>query len=67
MPKSQKDFQAEMDANTLAEASAIRADKQRMQAAKRKATILAKEQQIKASALKRVSTTRITKKKGRKK
>lgn len=58
-------WKAEMDADTLAQAAAIRSDSARMKKAKVAAKGMAAEQQTKASALKRVAKAKIPK--GRKK
>ncbi len=54
-PKTDKEWQAEMDAETLASGAAIRADKPRMAAAKRAAGKLAKDQQVRATAMKSIA------------
>lgn len=56
-PPTDRDWEAENDASTLVEASVIRADKRRMSRAKKAAVKLAKEQQVRASALKKVART----------
>ncbi len=57
-PKSEKEWQAESDAQTLAEGAAIQADKKRFGRASKAAQKLSKEAQVKATALKRVATRR---------
>jgi len=50
-----KDYEAEMDANTIAEAAAIKANRPRFSKARKAAARLATEQQTKATALKKVA------------
>lgn len=59
--KTEAEWQGENDAQSLAEAAAIRADKKRMSMAKKMAIKMAKEQQVKATALKRVSKAKVKK------
>lgn len=56
--KSDREFQAEFDASTLGEAAVIKSDKQRLGRAKKAATRLAKDAQVKASGLKKVAKTK---------
>ena len=63
MPKSDAAWEAESDANTLADATAIRADKPRMKKAATAAKRLAKEKQDQATGMKRVASQAPRKKK----
>ncbi len=54
-PKSEKQWEAESDAQTLANGAAIRADKPRFARAAKAAQTLSKDAQVKATALKRVA------------
>lgn len=57
-PKSDAEWEAQMDAETLANAGAIRADKGRLGKAQKAAAVLAAEQQAKATTLKNVARSR---------
>jgi len=59
MSEQDKKWEAENDARTLAEAAAIRKDKLRISAAKKEAGTMAKEQQIKATALKQIARSKV--------
>lgn len=59
------DFQAEMDADSLAHAAEIKADPKRVAAARRKASSMAKKIQEKAVVLKKVARTAPNKKSAR--
>lgn len=50
-----KQWEIENDARTLAEAEAIKASRSRLSGARRAAKALAKEEQVKATALKKVA------------
>lgn len=52
---NEKKWKRESDANTLAEAAAIRADKGRLAGAKTAAKSMAEEQAVKAKAMKQVA------------
>ena len=56
MPKSEKAWQARMDAQTLAEANVIKEDKGRLKAAESTANKLATEAQEQASAMSKVAS-----------
>ena len=55
--KTDAQWQAESDAQTLAEASTIKSDKKRLTGAKKVAWKMAKDKQDQANTLKRVSKT----------
>lgn len=57
-PKSEAEWRAEGDAETLANAGAIRVDKARFRKAQKAAAKLAAEQQAKATTLKNVARSR---------
>lgn len=69
--KSDAQWQAESDAQTLAEASTIKADKGRLKGAKKVAGKMARDKQVQANTLKRVSKTpvkgagRVSRKRGK--
>jgi hypothetical protein len=56
--KSEKDWKAENDANTIAEAEAIKADKERLAGAKKAAAKMAKEQRARADGLTKLAGRR---------
>ena len=56
-PKTDAQWQAESDAQTLAEASTIKSDKKRLKGAKKVAGKMARDKQVQANTLKRVSKT----------
>lgn len=54
-PKSEKDWEAESDADTLARAGEIKRDKKRMNRALIAAMRMAKEQRVKAEELEKIA------------
>lgn len=62
-PKIDKEWESQCDAETLANAAAIKADRPRFTRAQKAAKRMADEQQTKASALKRIA--RAPKRKGK--
>lgn len=65
VPKSEQAWQAESDARTIADAAAVKADKVRLNRAKKAAVGMAKEASAKATALR--SLTRGKRSTGRRK
>ncbi|MCK4601045.1 MAG: hypothetical protein KAU28_01170 [Phycisphaerae bacterium] len=60
-PKSENDWEAESDANTLAQAKAIGGDKSRLKRAQTAAGRMADEQMAKASELRRLAKAKRSK------
>jgi hypothetical protein len=56
-PRIDAQWQAESDAQTLAEASTIKSDRKRLKGAKKVAGKMARDKQVQANTLKRVSKT----------
>lgn len=53
--RKRDNFEAEFDARTIADAEAIKSDKKRFNAAKKAAVKMAKKEQIKVNALKKIA------------
>ena len=60
LTKQEKEWQAQDDARTLASAEEVKSDKPRLNAAKKQARIMAKEQQQRASSLKKIGGVKTT-------
>lgn len=54
-PKTDREWQARMDAETLAQAEKIKADKARLDAAQAEATKMAEDKQDEAAAMKKIA------------